>query len=244
MSRLWYQKPAEVWEEALPLGNGRMGAMVFGGIRQERIQVNEESIWYGGPVDRINPDALEHLEEIREHIFAGRIQEAQNLMNLTMAGCPDSMHPYQTLGDIQILFNGLGTIGKYERSLNLDEAVCRTEFESNGVHYRRTMFLSHPEDCLIMHFTANAEAKISFQANLSRGKYFDGKQKLGENGICLYGNLGKGGNDFAMGMKAWAKGGQVQVVGCSLCVENADEVLLLFCADSTYQHVKNLRRDE
>ena len=62
MSRLWYQKPAEVWEEALPLGNGRMGAMVFGGIRQERIQVNEESIWYGGPVDRINPDALEHLE--------------------------------------------------------------------------------------------------------------------------------------------------------------------------------------
>ena len=75
MSRLWYQKPAEVWEEALPLGNGRMGAMVFGGIRQERIQVNEESIWYGGPVDRINPDALEHLEEIREHIFAGRIQK-------------------------------------------------------------------------------------------------------------------------------------------------------------------------
>ena len=110
--------------------------------------------------------------------------------------------------------------GKYERSLNLDEAVCRTEFESNGVHYRRTMFLSHPEDCLIMHFTANAEAKISFQANLSRGKYFDGKQKLGENGICLYGNLGKGGNDFAMGMKAWAKGGQVQVVGCSLCVSS------------------------
>ena len=102
MSSLWYKEPAKVWEEALPLGNGRIGAMIFGGVEQERIQVNEESIWYGGPVDRNNPDAKAHLEEIRQHIFEGRLKEAQRLMNLTMSGCPDSMHPYQTLGDINI----------------------------------------------------------------------------------------------------------------------------------------------
>lgn len=244
MSRLWYREPAKIWEEALPLGNGRMGAMIFGGINEERIQVNEESIWYGGPVDRINPDAGKHLEEIRKHIFEGRISEAQRRMNLTMAGCPDSMHPYQTLGDIHIYSRGIGKVENYERSLELEDAVCRTEFDSQGVHYRREMFLSHPKDCLILHFTADTAAQISFQANLSRGKYFDGIEKLGENGICLYGNLGKGGSDFAMGIRAWTKGGQVRAIGSNLCVEGAQEVLLLFCADTSYQHRKQEETNE
>ena len=88
------------------------------------------------------------------------------------------------------------------------------------------MFLSYPKDCLVIRFTADKSSQISFQANLSRGRYFDGINKLGENGICLYGNLGRGGSDFVMGIKAWAKGGVASAVGGNLCVQGADEVLL------------------
>lgn len=102
MEKLWYQKPADEWEEALPLGNGRLGAMVFGQIQKEQIQVNEESIWYGKRRERINPDAKENLPKIREYIRNGQIQKAQKLMSLAMTGCPYGERMYQTLGDISI----------------------------------------------------------------------------------------------------------------------------------------------
>ncbi len=108
MSRLWYTAPAKEWEEALPLGNGRLGAMVYGGAEHEHIQVNEESIWYGGPVERNNPDMREHLPEIRRLLFDGEIAKAERLMWHAMSGCPNGQHPYQTLGDIQIGFDGIG----------------------------------------------------------------------------------------------------------------------------------------
>ena len=107
MGKLWYRQPAAQWEEALPLGNGRLGAMVFGGVAEEHLQMNEETMWYGGRVDRNNPDARQMLPKIRELIFGGEIGEAERLMKLAMSGCPNSMHPYQTLGDIYFQFTGL-----------------------------------------------------------------------------------------------------------------------------------------
>ena len=98
MSRLWYKAPAAEWEEALPIGNGRLGAMVYGGTDRELLQVNEESIWYGGAVDRLNPDAKEYLPQVREFLKNGRISRAEKLMETALSGCPDSMHSYQTLG--------------------------------------------------------------------------------------------------------------------------------------------------
>lgn len=120
MSRLWYSQPAEVWEEALPLGNGRLGAMVFGEPQKERIQVNEESMWYGGRTNRANPDSGKYLSKIRELIFAGKINEAEKLMKYAMSGCPDSMHPYQTLGDLYFEFEGMDEVMDYERELDLE----------------------------------------------------------------------------------------------------------------------------
>ena len=105
MSGLLYNSPASVWEEALPLGNGRMGAMVYGGAVNEHIQLNEESIWYGGKMDRDNPDTLRNLPKIRQLLLDGEISKAERLMRLTMSGCPESAHPYQTLGDLYIDFN-------------------------------------------------------------------------------------------------------------------------------------------
>src|SRR5690554_5474976 len=103
--KLWYKDEAQSWEEALPIGNGRLGAMVFGKVLDERIQLNEDSIWYGGPKDRNNPDALANLEKIRQLIFDGKIEEAENLITKAFSGVPEGQSPYQTLGDLFINFS-------------------------------------------------------------------------------------------------------------------------------------------
>ncbi len=235
MSRLWYERPAAVWEEALPLGNGRLGAMVFGEPVNELIQVNEDSMWYGGAVDRINPDTREYLPQIRELILKGEIRKAERLMKMAMSGCPDSAHPYQTLGNIHFLFENIGEVKDYRRLLDLDRAVYENTFTADGVSYTKEIFLSSPDDVMVMRIRADKKGAITFQTLLRREKFFDGVKKCGTNGICLYGNLGKGGFDFAMQVSAFAKGGRVCVIGEHLLVEEADEVMLFFCAGTTYR---------
>lgn len=234
MSRLWYRQAAKEWEEALPLGNGRLGAMIFGDPQKERIQLNEESMWYGGHVNRVNPDTKKYLPTIRSLIFEGKIKEAEKLMKYAMSGCPDSMHPYQTLGDIYLEFEELSEITDYERELDLKHAVYRQSYQSGDTVYHREMFLSKPDDVLVMRFTAQGKKKLHFSAILRREKFFDGVRKAGTRGICLFGNLGKGGFDFSMTLIAESKDGSVQVIGEHLIVEDATEVTLYFCADTTY----------
>src|SRR5579859_2282367 len=118
--RLWYEQPARQWIEALPVGNGRLGAMVFGRIDIERIQLNEDSIWYGGPRDRVNPDALEHLPEVRRLLFAGQPRAAELLARGAMLGTPCRQNPYQPLGDLELRFFGRqGEATDYQRDLGL-----------------------------------------------------------------------------------------------------------------------------
>ena len=143
MSKLWYKEPAVEWEEALPIGNGRLGGMVYGGIDRELIQVNEESMWYGSPMRRINPDTKKYLPQIRELIKKGEIKKVEKLMEVAMSGCPEGMRIYQTLGEIQLFFDDLeysrarksGKIGKtenidgaknYIRELDLETAVSKS----------------------------------------------------------------------------------------------------------------------
>ncbi len=238
MSKLWYAKPAKEWEEALPLGNGRLGAMVYGGVEYEHIQLSEESIWYGGPVNRINPDMKENLPKIRQLIFDGKIAEAEKLMWRAMSACPNSMHPTQTLGDITIGFEGLEGAGEYCRELIMDSALARAEFVKDGVAYERTYFTSKPANLLVMRFGASKAGSLNFWAGMDRWKFFDGVEKSGENEIYLRGNLGRGGYEFGMKLKALHKGGRVSVVGERIIVEEADEVMLLFGVDTTYHHTR------
>lgn len=253
MGRLWYRQPAAEWEEALPIGNGRLGAMVYGGTDRELLQVNEESMWYGGRTDRLNPDAGENLPKIREYLEQGEIRKAERLMETSLSGCPDSMRCYQTLGEIQLYFDDIpgarerksGKIGQtllcegmteYERSLCLDTAVADCSFRSGNTLYRRQYFASKPADCIVMRFTAEGEGTVDFLARLRRGKCFDGVRKLGNDGILLYGNLGRGGYEFAMALRAQATGGSVKVTGECLQVEGAREAMLYFTADTTYHY--------
>lgn len=233
---LWYKEPARVWEEALPLGNGRLGAMVFGGTDGERIQVNEESMWYGAPADRLNPDAAGALPRVRELIRRGKPAEAQKLMGTAMAGCPEGMHPYQTLGDIYLNFVHPGEIRDYRRSLNLEEACCQLHYRSKDTLYTREYFISAPADCMVMYFKAEGDGGITFTLRMDRGHFYDGVRKSCGGGIFLYGNLGEGGYRFAMLLRARVTGGRMDIVGETLQVEAAKEVALYFSADTTYHY--------
>lgn len=250
MEKLWYQKPADEWEKALPLGNGRLGAMVFGQIQKEQIQVNEESIWYGKRRERINPDAKENLPKIREYIRNGQIQKAQKLMSLAMTGCPYGERMYQTLGEISIEMDlpeekiekdadsAINTT--YYRELDLSKAVCHVQYdceksEGKTIKIESTYFISHPDDCMIVHMKAS-NGQLSFVAKLDRDKYFDSIGKCDDYTIFLSGNLGKEAPEFAMCLRAKVVGGSVKTIGQSLLVEKADEVILYFGADSTFHY--------
>ena len=253
MGKLWYEKPAVEWEEALPIGNGRLGGMVYGGVDRELLQVNEESMWFGGSVNRHNPDMKKNLPLIREYLDRGEIRKAEKLMEVAMSGCPDSMHSYQSLGEVHFFFdelknararksNKIGTMElcpgteEFKRSLDLETAVTEVSYRVENTRYCREYFASKPADCIVMRFAAEGEGTISFLSRLRRGKWFDGVKKIGNNGILLYGNLGRGGCEFAMELRARAFGGTVETVGECLKVENAKQVELFFTADTTYQY--------
>ncbi len=238
MSRLWYEKPAAAWEEALPLGNGRLGAMVFGGINEEHLQLNEDSVWYGGFTDRNNPDAQKKLPEIRKLILEGRIPEAEELMIPALSGTPQSQRPYQSLGDLSLRFKGIHEEpDMYERSLSLEDAIHCVRFRAGKVRYKRESFISYPDDVMVMRLTAEG-SRISFHALLTRERYYDHAVKISEDTILLDGNLGQGGLDFAMMVKAVPEGGTCEVIGEHLIVKEAEAVTLLFTAGTTFRFQK------
>lgn len=241
MSKLWYNKPASCWEEALPIGNGRMGAMIFSTIETEHLQLNEDSVWYGAFVDRNNPDALKYLPKIRELILKGQIPEAEKLMVYALSGIPQSQRPYQSLGDLSIRFKGMeGNKSDYLRCLSLDDAIHTMEVKVAGNTYKRETFLSAVDDVLVMRITSDENNKISFSALLTRERFYDRVTKVGQDTIMLDGNLGKGGIDFAMMLKAVAEGGSCEVIGEHLIVNDADAVTLLFTAATTFRY-QNLK---
>lgn len=237
MKGLWYRSPAKEWEQALPLGNGRMGAMIYGGIDREHLQVNEESIWYGSRRSRENEDSLANLPRIRSLLFDGRIEEAERLMKWALSSCPQSMSLYQTLGDMYIEFNHAKDAEDYRRELDLERALASVSYVADEVKYRREYFFSYPADVMIMRLTASREGSLSFTLTLDRCKnFYDGIEKIGQNGLCLYGNLGRGGSEYAMAVRLRALGGTVRTVGCHIIVEDATEAVLVFSADCTYHY--------
>ncbi len=234
---LWYKKPAQAWEEALPLGNGRLGMMVFGRLAEERLQLNEDSVWYGGPVDRNNPDAYKYLPEIRRLIFAGEIRKAEKLALLALAGIPESQRPYQPLGDLWLHFDGHdGKIENYRRELDLNTAIVRVSYTCNNVSFCRELFASAPNNVLVIRLSADRPGQISFYAVLNRGKYYKHTKPLGSDTLVMRGNCGGGGVDFRAAVRALPEGGKVYTIGENLLVEQADAVTLLVAGETGYRH--------
>lgn len=245
MSRLWYNEPAKKWEEALPIGNGKIGAMVFGEVKKEHIQLNEDTVWYGGPRDRNNPDALKYLPEIRKNIIGGKITEAESLMKYALSGVPQGQRTYQSLGDVFIEMNSGIEYSEYEHSLDLETAIDRVDYVSDDIHFLRETFISAPQNVLVMRLSSDSDSKISFTSILKREKFYDTVTKSDENGIVMSGNLGKGGLDFKVLIKCAARGGTVKVIGEHLIVDKADEAVLYLSAITTFERSNgNIRNIE
>ena len=162
---LTYDKPAEKWTEALPIGNGRIGAMVFGGTEDERLQINESTLWGGGPHDYANPDAYAHLEEIRRLIFAGKVDEAEKLSE-TMMGQPKLLMPYQPFCDLRLHFPGHGQATDYRRRLDLNDAVAETAYKVGSAQFQREAFISYPDQVLVVRITSSEAGRLTFTASL------------------------------------------------------------------------------
>src|SRR5438046_132768 len=146
--QLWYTKPANIWTDALPVGNGRMGAMVFGGTAHERIQFNESTVWTGEPHDYAHPGAYQSLGKIRELLWAGRQKEAEDLAMRQFVSVPLRQKAYQAFGDLELDFPDIPESGvtDYRRDLNLDTGIASVQFVYQGVTYRREVFANHPSN--------------------------------------------------------------------------------------------------
>ena len=163
---LWYDKPAVKWVEALPVGNGRLGAMVFGGASQERLQLNEGTLWAGGPYDPVNPEAKEALPQVRQLINEAKYREAARLISAKVMAKPLGQMPYQTVGDLLLTFPGATNVENYRRELNLDTATATVSYTSDGVRYTREVFASAPDNVIVVRLTADKPGKISFTAGM------------------------------------------------------------------------------
>lgn len=231
MSRLWYRRYAQIWDEALPIGNGRMGAMFFGNTITERIQLNEETIWYGAPQDRNNEDARQNLTKVRHLIFNGQVKEAEALMKYAFSGIPQSQRTYQSLGDMTINIEH-DNAENYRRELNLDNATGHVTYDCDGVSYEREYLASAIDNVIAVRFTASKPASLNFDAILTRERFYDGVKKH-NGGIMLFGNLGKGAPDFAIMAKAVTDGGNYEVIGEHLIIRNANSAVIYITGGST-----------
>lgn len=212
------------------MGNGRLGAMVFGDTVKERIALNEESMWYGGHQDRNNPDAKENLPRVRQLIVDGKIAEAERLLKLSFSGCPHEMRVYQPLGDLIIEQENLETVSDYRRELDFVDAVCRISYKTEDTEYEREYFTTAVEKLLVVRFRAKGEKKLNFSARLEREVFFTGTGKADERSIALWGQLGDDGLDYYMQLSGQAKGGRLYAIGQSV----AEEVLLLLGAATNF----------
>ncbi|MDR2575131.1 MAG: glycoside hydrolase family 95 protein [Treponema sp.] len=260
-NRIVFDSPAAQWEEALPLGNGRLGAMIFGSPDRERIQLNEDSIWSGSYCDRNNPASLAALPSVRRLLDEGRIPEAEELCLESLSGIPQAHRVYQSAGELRIDFSPNGIFGhpwsgtrdgpllrditNYRRELDIERAVHILSFEYDGVKFTRECFISAPAGLLLLRFTASRPGKISFRASLDRGVFCDRKGNI-ENGafICRDGDI-----PFCAMIKVIQKGGTLRSRGGFVTVEQADKALLFVdirtCfreADCAAACIKNIDR--
>jgi alpha-L-fucosidase 2 len=244
---LWYDKPASNWNEALPVGNGRLSAMVFGGATQERLQLNEGTIWAGGPYDPVNPQAKEALPEVRKLVNEGKYREAARLLSARVMSKPLSQMPYQTAGDLLMSFAGTTNIANYRRELSLDTATATVRYTSEGVRYTREVFANAPDNVIVVRLTADRPGKISFVAGLRTAMRANGETEEDDT-LVLSGTGGdaggiKGQLTYQVRVKVMAKGGKTAIESGKLSVTNANEATLLITAATSYKKFDDVSGD-
>lgn len=244
--KLWYQQPAKTWVEALPVGNSSMGAMVYGGTSREELQLNEETLWGGGPYRNDNPKALESLAEVRNLIFSGKTMDAQNLIDQTFYTGRNGM-PYQTIGSLIIEAPGHEKAKNYYRDLDLERAVATTRYQVDGVNFQREVFASFPDRVIIVRFTTDKPGELNFKVSYDSPLQSTVRKQGKKLVLC-----GKGGDhegvkgviEVETQSQVIAEGGKVSLTDKYISVEHATAATLYIAAATNFVNYYNVKGNE
>jgi alpha-L-fucosidase 2 len=240
---LWYKQPAEKWTDALPIGNGRVGAMVFGGVPDERIQFNEDTLWKGHPHDYVRAGAHDHLAEIQQLLFAGKTKEAGDLTRKTFLSDPVRQKAYQPFGDLHFHFIGLTNVTNYSRYLDLDSAIAGVEYRANGVTYMREAFASYPDDVIVLCFVADKPGSISFTLGMDSPQTDSKTAAIVKDTLAMSGQLEADGLRFESRVKVINEGGELTANDTLLTVKNADAVTVILAAATSFKNFQDISTD-
>ena len=257
--RLWYTQPAVQWTEALPIGNGRLGAMVYGGIQREQLQINEDTLWSGGPHDYSNPEAYSHLAVVRSLLAKGEYAKAEAAAE-KMMGKPVKQMAYQPLGDLFLQFPQGETARDYRRELDLQSAVSTVSYTIAGARITRKTVSSKPDQAIVMRLDSNQRGQITFDLFMTSPHPYQSKF-IGDNTLSMTGQIAprkesslsgaRGligpwegeGMKFAAQVKVEAEGGMLAVKGDKITVRDADAVTLVYVAATSFVNAKDMSDD-
>jgi alpha-L-fucosidase 2 len=228
--KLWYLNPARQWVEALPVGNGRLGAMIYGDPCNEIIQLNENTVWAGQPNRNDNPDAKEALPVIRKLIFEGKYKEAQELANRKVISKTSNGMPYQTVGDLRLSFPGHEKYSDYYRELNIENAVETSRYKANNVRYSSSVFASFPDQVIVVRISADKPRSLTFTTSIDRPSKVD-ISTTSDKELVMSGKTNdfesvKGNVQFEVRTKILTTDGRVNATDTSLCVADANEATI------------------
>ena len=253
---IFFNSPADNWNEALPVGNGRLGGMIYGKPYTELVALNDDSVWHGGPRDRNNPSALANLPDIRRLIHEGKIKEAQDLCAFALSGTPEEQAHFEPLGNLYILFDGeADEISDYSRSLNVEDAIAEVGYSRGGIHYKRQYITSFHDKVMAIRLTADKPSALSFHIQLARGNptwdyspfknqtfrhpnfnlFADRVECVSDNTVVMSAQCGgKGAVELFCAARVLSENGSVSSMGNSVIVKDADSVTILVTSDTTF----------
>jgi alpha-L-fucosidase 2 len=244
-TQLWYRQPATQWVEALPVGNGRLGAMVFGGVAHERIQFNESSVWTGEPHSYAHPGAYRVLPQLRELLFQGKQKEAQDLAMREFMSIPLTQKAYQAFGDLTLDFPGIEDAGlsAYRRALDLDKASASVEYAEHGVTYRREVFASWPDRVIVVRLTASKPGSVSFQAGLKSAHDGASVDVLSGGDLAMSGAVASSAIHYEARLHVTVSGGQRKEQDGRIVVTGANSATLLLSGATNFKNYQDVTAD-
>lgn len=232
---IWYGAPARNWDEALPLGNGRLGGMVYGGVKEDQIHLNDDTLYGGAPLQRVNPDARATLDRARELLRQGKLDAAYMAVQAGMTGTPRYTGPYLPLCTLFMRFEGRIDATDYRRELDLSEGVARVSFEAGGARYTREYVASAPDGVIAVRLACSEPGRLSLYINLMRRPYDPGTRVTPDGRLLMQGRATDGGIEYDCMVEARAEGGHVERVGDCLHVVGADAVTVYVASDTSFR---------
>jgi alpha-L-fucosidase 2 len=242
---LWYDAPASQWVEALPVGNGRLGAMVFGGPAHDRIQFNESSVWTGEPHDYARAGASRYLSTIRNLLLEHRQREAEEIAQVHFMSAPVRQRAYQAFGDLRIDFPNVAStaVTQYRRELDLDSAIVTTRFSADGVRFTRQVFASHPDQVIVVRLTADQPGRLSFVVSPQSAHKWSFRRHVGQDALSMQGMVEDGVIEFEARLLVQSDGGRVTFTDSSATVRDATSAMLVLAGATNFVNYADVSAD-